>query len=82
MALQIVWTEGAKRCLTFAFDTLLMDKVVSVCLTGNVNSENVMKKIGMTKKGSFMHSKLKHIPGVGRCVWYEMTKREYGKFQT
>jgi len=72
-------TEGAKLCLTFAFETLSMDRVVSVCLAGNMNSENVMKKLGMTKRGSFIHSKLKHIPEAGKCVWYDILNPNHEK---
>ena len=67
-------TEGAKRCLEFAFDDLKLDRVVSVCVLANENSENVMNKIGMVKKGTFNHPKLKEYPALEKCVWYEIQK--------
>ncbi len=43
----------------------------------NKNSENVMKKIGMFKKGEFNHHKLKGYPEYEKCVWYEIKKEQY-----
>ena len=48
-------TEGAKRCLEYAFNELDVDKIISVCTINNSKSENVMKKIGMVK-GSIQSS--------------------------
>jgi len=67
-------TEGAKRCLEFAFSELDLEKVVSTCTIGNKKSENVMKKIGMSKKGEFNHPKLKDYPDFEKCIWYEIKK--------
>jgi len=63
-------TEGAKACLEFAFQTLNLDEVVSVCTTTNIGSEKVMQRIGMTKRGSFEHPKLKDYPELQACLWY------------
>ncbi len=68
-------TEGAKRCLDNAFEDLNLEKVVSVCPRKNRASENVMKKIGMEKKGEFDHPKLLSSPELSRCLWYE--KKNY-----
>jgi RimJ/RimL family protein N-acetyltransferase len=70
-------TEGALRCLKFAFTELKLPKVVSICVVQNLPSEAVMKKIGMTKKGHFTHPKLFGYPGFEDCVWYQITKEEY-----
>ena len=67
-------TEGAKRCLEYAFNDLKLSKVVSVCTVNNTNSENIMKKIGMTKQGMFKHPKLKEYPEYENCYWYEIKK--------
>lgn len=40
-------TEGAKKCLEFAFNELNLDKIISTCTEKNTKSESVMKKIGM-----------------------------------
>lgn len=65
-------TEGAKRCLAYAFDDLHLDRVISTCTQNNVRSENVMKKIGMTRMGEFDHTELTKYPAYQRCVWYEI----------
>ena len=67
-------TEGAKRCLEYAFNDLKLEKVISTCTENNSNSENVMVKIGMIKKGEFKHPKLKLYPAFEKCIWYEITK--------
>ncbi|WP_262482031.1 GNAT family N-acetyltransferase [Aquimarina agarivorans] len=65
-------SEGAKRCLTYAFSDLNLKEVVSVCTIGNKTSEKVMLKIGMTKQAVFNHSKLKAYPEYEKCVWYKV----------
>lgn len=65
-------TEGAKRCIEFAFQELKLKRVVSTCTLSNQNSENVMRKIGLTKMGEFDHPRLASSPGHERCVWYEV----------
>ena len=65
-------TEGAKRCLEYAFNVLDLDRVTSVCTLTNTNSEQVMKKIGMTKRNTFKHPKLKDFKNLEDCVWYEI----------
>jgi len=67
-------TEGAKRCLDYAFNELYLDKVISTCVLQNVNSEQVMKKIGMRKLGLFNHPKLKDFAKYEKCVCYEISK--------
>ena len=44
-------TEGAKKCIDYAFTKLKNEKIVASCIPNNVNSERIMNKIGMTKKG-------------------------------
>lgn len=65
-------TEGAMRCLDFAFETIKLEKIISVCTIGNDKSEHVMQKIGMIKKGVFKHTKLSDFPRIENCVWYEI----------
>ena len=67
-------TEGAKRCLEFAFEDLGLESVFAVCTIQNTKSENVMQKIGMTRKGEFNHPELSAYPDCERCVWYEVRK--------
>lgn len=65
-------TEGAKRCLTFAFNTLQLSNVKSVCPAINTPSERVMQKAGMTKVGTFLHPALKNSPQLQKCYLYEI----------
>ncbi len=65
-------TEGAKRCLEYAFNELKMNKIFSICTINNRKSENVMKKIGMTKKGEFNHPELTNYPEYEKNIWYEI----------
>jgi len=64
-------TEGAKRCLDYAFNDLHLNRIISVCTIGNVQSENVMKKIGMTKIGEFNYPAMKNYPQHERHYCYE-----------
>lgn len=66
-------TEGAKRCLHYAFEDLHLKEVISTCPKSNIRSEHVMKKIGMQKMGEFDHPKLQEYPGIQRCVRYQLT---------
>ena len=65
-------TEGAKRCLDYAFNTLEINKVISVCTVKNEKSENVMKKLGMIKKGWFNHPELADYPEYEKHFCYEI----------
>ena len=64
-------TEGARRCLEYAFKDLKLDKIISTCTLNNTKSENVMRKIGMSRKGEFNHPRLKDYPAHEKCSWYE-----------
>jgi RimJ/RimL family protein N-acetyltransferase len=68
-------TEGAKRCLAYAFDDLGLKKVFSACTQNNLKSEHIMRKIGMKKMGEFNHPNLKGYPALEKCVWYEVTRK-------
>lgn len=63
-------TEGAKRCMQFAFQELKLKKVIAVCPVVNKPSEAVMKKVGMIKQGDFKHPKLSDCTRLEECVWY------------
>ena len=70
-------TEGATRCLAYAFEELNLDAVTSVCTISNHKSEHVMKKIGMRKMGEFNHPKLKDYPEYEKCMWYMISKSDF-----
>lgn len=63
-------TEGAIRCLDYAFDTLKLDKVYSMAPKINSTSQRVMQKAGMVQVGEFEHSMLKDYPDLKQCVLY------------
>ena len=67
-------TEGAMACLDFGFQTLKLEKIVSVCTKTNIGSEKVMQRIGMTKGGAFEHPKLDAYPRLQGCWWYAVTR--------
>ena len=68
-------TEGAKRCLEYAFNELEINKIIAVCPVKNKKSENIMKKIGMTKKGEFNHPELINHPEYEKHYCYEINKK-------
>lgn len=67
-------TEGAKKCLEFAFNEMGLENIKSICPEINTRSEKVMKKIGMKKMGTFKHPKLKEYPEYENCICYDLTK--------
>lgn len=67
-------TEGAKRCLDYAFNTLNLENIKSVCPIVNHKSEHVMKKLGMTKLKTFDHPLLTEYKTLQKCVLYEIEK--------
>jgi RimJ/RimL family protein N-acetyltransferase len=67
-------TEGAKRCLEFAFENLQLKTVKAFAPEINLNSINVMQKIGMTKIGTFKHPRLKDFERLETCVCFEIDR--------
>ena len=67
-------TEGAKACLTYAWETLGFERVYSFTAVPNKRSERVMQKIGMEKTGEFDHPKLDKGHWLERHVLYEILR--------
>ena len=65
-------TEGAKRCLEYGFTVLELNEVIATCTMNNTGSEAVMKKIGMTYAGEFLHPRLADHPDYQQCKWYSI----------
>ena len=65
-------TEGAKACLEFAKKKTGLTEILSVAPVINTKSEAVMKKIGMQKVSTFLHSLLKDHPELQECVLYSI----------
>jgi len=51
-------TEAAQACLAFAREKHFCDRLYSFTAIPNIPSENVMRRIGMTFWGTFMHPAL------------------------
>lgn len=67
-------TEGAKSCLKYAFNELQLKSIKAITPEINVNSENVMKKIGMKKVSTFKHPKLAEYKRLEHCLLYEIQR--------
>lgn len=67
-------TEGAKRCIDYAFYDLSLKKIYAVAPVVNAKSEHIMKKIGMRKTKEFKHPLLKADKKLQDCVLYEINK--------
>lgn len=65
-------TEGAQRCLSFAFEELNLKHIVSIAPLVNENSIRVMQKIGMHKLVEFNHPQLTKYKNLVHCVCYEI----------
>lgn len=68
-------TEGAKRCLKYAFNELDLTEIVATAPQINKKSIWVMKKIGMKEWLNFEHPRLKNHVVLKHCVCY-LAKRE------
>ncbi|MFK8045018.1 MAG: GNAT family N-acetyltransferase [Crocinitomicaceae bacterium] len=67
-------TEGARRCLEYAFQDLKLGNIVATAPLINKPSISVMKKIGMDFKTNFKHPRLKEFARIENCVCYEIKK--------
>lgn len=67
-------TEGAKRCLQYAFDTLKLNEVYAFAPLANNKSWQVMEKLGMMKLDNFIHPLLHDTLQLKECVTYKMKK--------
>lgn len=68
-------TEGARRCLQFAFQDLQLQSVKAIAPAANARSVRVMQKIGMRLIKTFQHPSLDVDSWLQPCVLYEATKR-------
>jgi RimJ/RimL family protein N-acetyltransferase len=69
-------TEGARAVLTFGFESLRLDQIVSFTTAANVRSRRVMEKIGMThdRADDFDHPLLPEGHHLRRHVLYRIAK--------
>lgn len=68
-------TEGAKKCLDFAFNKIELNTIKSICPIINDKSKRVMEKLGMKKKKTFNHPLLKEYEKLESCVLYEIERK-------
>lgn len=67
-------TEAARACLAFGFDVLGLPEVLASTTVGNVRSQSVMRRIGMTRDPAddFEDPSVPEGP-LRRCVLYRTT---------
>jgi RimJ/RimL family protein N-acetyltransferase len=70
-------TEGARSALTFGFDELGLDEILSFTVPSNLPSRRVMEKIGMTRNPAddFDHPELPEGHALRRHVLYRSHRR-------
>ena len=70
-------TEGARAALTFGFESLNLDEIVSFTVPENVRSRRVMEKLGMTHdpRDDFDHPSLPAGHRLCRHVLYRIGRR-------
>ena len=69
-------TEGARAVLTFGFQTLGLDEIVSFTVPGNMRSRQVMQRIGMVHDSAddFDHPALPEEHSLRRHVLYRIAR--------
>lgn len=67
-------TEGARRCLDYAFNELQLKTVKAIAPVNNIRSIQVMEKIGMKPFCSFPHPLLTAYPRLADCVCYSTVR--------
>ena len=65
-------TEGAKKCLEFAFNEIKLTSIIATCPKVNSKSENIMKKIGMKFIEEFEHPLLLNDDILKNCLLYKI----------
>ena len=63
-------SEGAIRCLEYAFNELCLDEIYAIAPAINIKSERIMQKIGMHKQYEFDHPLLADNGVLKRCNLY------------
>lgn len=69
-------TEGAKACLKYGFESLNFQEIYSFTAKTNFQSENVMKKIGMSKITEFKHPNVDENSPLWEHVLYYINVKE------
>ena len=69
-------TEGASKCIEYAFDNLLIKNIYSITPKVNLKSEHIMQKIGMKKVKHFIFPPLEGDKRLEECVLYLICTEE------
>jgi len=67
-------SEGAIRCLEYAFNELKLDKIYAIAPAVNIKSERIMQKIGMLKQYEFDHPFLADNTLLKKCNLYKISR--------
>lgn len=70
-------TEGAKRCLLYAFKNLGLKEVFAIAPVLNLRSERIMQKIGMQKLYEFVHPLLHNDDRLKNCNVYSLRSNSF-----
>ncbi len=70
-------SEAAIACLDYGFNALQFEKIVSFTSTVNVNSEKVMRRIGMNYIGHFDHPNIDRNSVLCNHIIYEIARQTY-----
>ena len=65
-------TEGAKKCLDYAFNVIELESIISTTPIINIKSIRVMEKIGMEKLTEFKHPRIKSDNKLSDFICYEI----------
>jgi len=74
-------TEGAKASLSYGFNTIGLQEIISFTNPANLASMHVMEKIGLKRdlNGNFLHPKLPENHPNAQQILYRLTRDEYLK---
>ncbi|WP_370200300.1 GNAT family N-acetyltransferase [Roseibium sp.] len=72
-------SEAARAWLRFGFETIGYEEIVAFTVPGNIPSQKVMTRIGMThdERGDFQHPKLPEGHAFKRHLLYRMTNDDW-----
>lgn len=70
-------TEAASTALRVGFEQLLVDEIVSFTTVGNLHSQAVMKRIGITRTETIEHPSLRKGSPLRQHCLYRLSGKQY-----
>jgi [ribosomal protein S5]-alanine N-acetyltransferase len=70
-------TEAVKAVIRFAFEEIGLNRVEATCMLGNIGSQRVLEKIGMSKEGTMRRSHFRY-DGFHDMELFSILRRETG----